>query len=389
MKFFENNKVLFRYLFIIVAMIIAFGSLFVSHYLVKDLSREERTKIEIWAEAMKEIAANPDNTAMNDNTNMYMVVRILNSNTTIPAILYDKKDNIYTSANIELPESGEQEFLAEKVKSFAKKHEPIIIEEEGLDHYVYYDDSYTLKRLQVYPYIQVGVLIIFMITAFFALFTTMKMEQDRLWVGLSKETAHQLGTPISSLLAWLEYLKLKDADETIVSDMEKDVGRLQIITDRFSKIGSAPALERKNITETIQQTISYLEKRISRKVIFEVDAPSIPLYSNISEPLVSWVIENLTKNAVDAMSGQGKITYTITDKEKTISIEIKDTGKGIPKSKFRTIFSPGYTTKSRGWGLGLSLAKRIIESYHKGKIYVKSSEIGSGTTFCIELKKEN
>lgn len=389
MKFFVNNKVLFRYLFIIVAIIIAFGSLVVSHYLVKDLSKEERNKIEIWAEAMKELVGNLDSTSMNDNTNIYIVARILNSNTTIPVILYDKKENVYTSANIELPEENMQEFLAHKVKAFGNKHAPIIIEEEGLDHYVYYDDSYTLKRLQLYPYVQVGVLIIFMITAFFALLSTMRMEQDRLWVGLSKETAHQLGTPISSLLAWVEYLKLKESDLSIISDMEKDVSRLQMITDRFSKIGSAPALEKKNINETIQQAIVYLEKRISKKVLFVINTPEIPLFAKISEPLISWVIENLTKNAVDAMGGQGEITYTLIDKGKMLQIEIRDTGKGIPKSKFKAIFNPGYTTKSRGWGLGLSLAKRIIESYHKGKIYVKSSEIGEGTTFCIELRKEN
>lgn len=389
MKFFVNNKTLFRYLFIVVAMIIAFGSLVVSHYLVKDLSEEERNKIEIWAEAMKELVGNPDSTDMDNNTNIYMVARILNSNTTIPAILYDKKENSYTSANIELPTENTNEFLAKKVKAFEKKHDPIIIEEEGFDHYVYYDDSYTLKRLQIYPYIQVGVMIVFVLVAFFALLSTMKMEQDKLWVGLSKETAHQLGTPISSLLAWLEYLKLKEADQSIIYDMEKDVDRLQMITDRFSKIGSAPALERKDINDTIQQTISYLERRISKKVIFEVITPPISLYSNISEPLISWVIENLTKNAVDAMGGRGKISYILTDKGKIIQLEIKDTGKGIPKSKFKSIFTPGYTTKSRGWGLGLSLAKRIIESYHMGKIYVKSSEIGVGTVFCIELRKGN
>ncbi|MDR2953727.1 MAG: HAMP domain-containing histidine kinase [Prevotella sp.] len=381
MKVFENNRILFRYVFIIIAIIIAIGSLFVSRHLVKNLSEEERNKIEIWAEATKELASNTE------NTNMNLIVQILKSNTTIPVILHDKKDNIFTSVNIDLPKENEQEFLKEKVQNFNNKHEPIIIEAEDIDQYVYYDDSYTLKQLQLYPYVQIGVLIIFMITAFFALFTTMKMEQDRLWVGLSKETAHQLGTPISSLLAWVEYLKLKEKDNAILSDMEKDIDRLQMITDRFSKIGSVPALERKDITETIRQTMSYLEKRISRKIVFELIPPSTPLYTNISESLVSWVIENLTKNGVDAMGGQGEITYRITDKGKMIHIEIQDTGKGIPKSKFRTIFSPGYTTKSRGWGLGLSLAKRIIESYHKGKIYVKSSEIGIGTTFCIELKR--
>lgn len=383
MKIFENNRLLLRYILIIVAIIIAFGSLIVSHYLVKDLSKEERNKIEIWAEATKEMASNTE------NLNMNLVVQILKSNTTIPVILYDKKDNYYTSTNIELPETDEQEFLKQQSRTFEKRHKPIVIEVEDFDQYVYYDDSYTLKRLQLYPYVQVSVLIIFMITAFFALFTTMRMEQDRLWVGLSKETAHQLGTPISSLLAWLEYLKLKNADPSILLDMEKDVNRLQMITDRFSKIGSAPSLERKDINEIVTQSITYLEKRISKKVIFELQLSSAPLYANVSEPLLSWVIENLTKNAVDAMEGQGEIIYTLSDKGKIISLDIRDTGKGIPKSKFKTIFSPGFTTKKRGWGLGLSLAKRIIESYHRGKIYVKSSEIGVGTTFCIELKRSN
>lgn len=383
MKIFENNKLLLRYILIIVAIIIAFGSLIVSHYLVKDLSKEERNKIEIWAEATKEMASN------NENLNMNLVIQILKSNTTIPVILYDKKDNYYTSTNIELPGTDEQEFLKQQARTFEKRHKPIVIEVEDFDQYVYYDDSYTLKRLQLYPYVQVSVLIIFMITAFFALFTTMRMEQDRLWVGLSKETAHQLGTPISSLLAWLEYLKLKNADRSILLDMEKDVNRLQMITDRFSKIGSAPSLERKDINEIVTQSITYLEKRISKKVIFELHLSATPLYANVSGPLLSWVIENLTKNAVDAMEGQGEIIYTLSDKGKIISLDIRDTGKGISKSKFKTIFSPGFTTKKRGWGLGLSLAKRIIESYHRGKIYVKSSEIGVGTTFCIELKRSN
>lgn len=381
MKLFENNRVLLRYLFIIIAAIIVCSSLIVSHYLVKDLSKEERNKIEIWAEATKEMASNVE------NLNMILVVQVLNSNNTIPVILYDKKDDFYTSKNIDLPEADEQEFLRKKADRFKKKHTPIIIEVEDFDQYVYYDDSYTLKRLQLYPYVQLGVLLVFMVIAFFALFTTMKMEQDRLWVGLSKETAHQLGTPISSLLAWLEYLKLKEVDIAIVSDMEKDVNRLQMITDRFSKIGSTPSLENEDIANIIIQAVAYLEKRISKKVLFELQLPDLPLYAKISEPLLSWVLENLTKNAVDAMGGQGKIVYTLTDKGKILSIDIQDTGKGIPKSKFRTIFNPGYTTKVRGWGLGLSLAKRIVESYHKGRIYVKSSDQGVGTVFCIELKK--
>ncbi|MBF0762503.1 HAMP domain-containing histidine kinase [Dysgonomonas mossii] len=381
MKLFENNKILFRYLFVVIALLIVVASLIVSHFLVENLSKEERNKIEIWAEATKEMASNAE------NMNMNLVAQILKSNTTIPVILYDKKENFYTSANIDLPELDDQIFLKQRAESFKKRHEPIIIEAEGFDQYIYYDDSYTLKQLQLYPYVQLGVLFIFMITAFFALFTTMRMEQDRLWVGLSKETAHQLGTPISSLLAWLEYLKLKETDQSIVRDMEKDVDRLQMITDRFSKIGSVPALESQNMVDIIHRSIAYLEKRISKKVVFVVELSDKLLYAQVNEPLLSWVIENLTKNAVDAMSGQGQIIYRLSEKGKFVSLDIQDTGKGIPKSKFRTIFNPGYTTKSRGWGLGLSLAKRIIESYHKGRIYVKTSEIGVGTTFCIELKK--
>lgn len=381
MKLFENNKILFRSLFVVIALLIVVASLIVSHFLVENLSKEERNKIEIWAEATKEMASN------SENMNMNLVAQILKSNTTIPVILHDKKENFYTSANIDLPELDDQIFLKQRAESFKKRHEPIIIEAEGFDQYIYYDDSYTLKQLQLYPYVQLGVLFIFMITAFFALFTTMRMEQDRLWVGLSKETAHQLGTPISSLLAWLEYLKLKETDQSIVRDMEKDVDRLQMITDRFSKIGSVPALDPQNMTDIIHRSIAYLEKRISKKVVFVVELSDKPLYAQVNEPLLSWVIENLTKNAVDAMSGQGQIIYRLSEKGKFVSLDIQDTGKGIPKSKFRTIFNPGYTTKSRGWGLGLSLAKRIIESYHKGRIYVKTSEIGVGTTFCIELKK--
>jgi len=348
---------------------------------VKDLSKEEEQKIKIWAEATKEAASEEA------NTNMNLIVQILESNKTIPVILFDKKENYYTSANIELPKENEQAFLKNKAISFEKSHEPILIDAEGIEQYVYYDDSYTLKRLQIYPYVQLGILTIFLLISFFALVSTKKMEQDRVWVGLSKETAHQLGTPISSLMAWIEYLRMKDVDASILSDMEKDVVRLQTITERFSKIGSVPELASKDISQILRQTINYLEKRISTKVVFNVNISDEALYANISEPLFGWVIENLTKNAVDAMSGQGRITFTLTGKGDIIILDIEDTGKGIPRNKFKEVFSPGFTTKTRGWGLGLSLAKRIIETYHKGRIYVKTSEINAGTTFRIELQK--
>lgn len=382
MKFFEN-KTLIKYLFIAIAIVIALGSLFVSHQLVQDLSKEEESKIKIWAEATKE-AACADTVAL---SNINLILQIIESNKTIPVILYDKKDDYYTSHNIKISDKNEQTFLKEKALSFEKRHDPILIETGDFEQYVYYDDSYTLKRLQAYPYIQLGVISVFLIISFIALITTKKMEQDRLWVGLSKETAHQLGTPISSLMAWIEYLKLKEVDASILSDMEKDIERLQTVTERFSKIGSVPALEKANIVDSLTQTVSYLEKRMSNKVSFIHNFPDRKLYSLISAPLFGWVIENLTKNAIDAMCGQGTIIYSISEKADLIIIDIQDTGKGIQKSKFKEIFTPGYTTKTRGWGLGLSLAKRIIETYHKGKIYVKSSELNVGTVIRIEVSK--
>lgn len=382
MKFFEN-KTLIKYLFIAIAIVIALGSLFVSHQLVQDLSKEEESKIKIWAEATKEAACADTVTFSNIN----LILQIIESNKTIPVILYDKKDDYYTSHNIKISDKNEQTFLKEKALSFEKRHDPILIETGDFEQYVYYDDSYTLKRLQAYPYIQLGVISVFLIISFIALITTKKMEQDRLWVGLSKETAHQLGTPISSLMAWIEYLKLKEVDASILSDMEKDIERLQTVTERFSKIGSVPALEKANIVDSLTQTVSYLEKRMSNKVSFIHNFPDRKLYSLISAPLFGWVIENLTKNAIDAMRGQGTIIYSISEKADLIIIDIQDTGKGIQKSKFKEIFTPGFTTKTRGWGLGLSLAKRIIETYHKGKIYVKSSELNVGTVIRIEVSK--
>lgn len=381
MKLFLNKKVFSRYMFVAVAMLIAIGSLVISHYLVSDLSEEEHNKMRIWAEATKEAID------AEENVNLNLIVLILESNTTIPTILYDKSQNLYRSVNIDLKDKDEQSYLKEKAVEFAKRHEPIAIEFDTFEQYLYYDDSYTLKRLQIFPYIQLAVLTIFVLTSILALLSTKRMEQDRLWVGLSKETAHQLGTPLSSLIAWVEYLRLKGVDESITQDIEKDIQRLQKITDRFSKIGSVPTLDRCDVRSLTLQTIHYLEKRISRKVEFVLNFPDHPVYTKLSEPLYAWVVENLTKNAVDAMSGTGTILFEMNEQNNLILFDISDTGKGIPKSKFKSIFTPGYTTKSRGWGLGLSLAKRIIESYHKGRIYVLRSDT-NGTTFRIELKKD-
>jgi len=385
MKFSGYNN-LFKYIFISVAVIIGISSLLISNELVKKLSDEERQKIELWAEATRRVATEEE------NADMELILQIISSNNTIPVILCDSAKNILANKNIKnIPDFGlsdkDTEVLQQKIKQFGNKHFPIVIEDDFFKQYVYYDDSYTLKQLQIFPYIQLGVLTIFMLISFLALLSTKKAEQNKVWVGLSKETAHQLGTPISSLMAWTEYLRLKDPESEIPKEIEKDVNRLQIVADRFSKIGSMPAPDKLELKEVVIKSVNYLQSRISKKVNFTYDFPGDPVYVHLNESLFSWVIENITKNAVDAMEGKGTITFKIKETSKCAILDITDTGKGIAKSKFNNVFMPGYTTKARGWGLGLSLTKRIIESYHKGHIFVKWSEIGIGTTFRIELKK--
>lgn len=380
MKFFLESRQLIHYAFLAIAVLIAAGSLFFSNELANELAREERNKIEIWAAATGLIARDGENADMN------LVLEILQSNRTIPVILYDKANNeVATSNNIKLPDKNTREFLLRKKDAFAQKHDPIALEE--LDQYVYYDDSYTLRRLQIYPYVQLLAIAIFIALAFFALRNSQKAEQNKVWVGLSKETAHQLGTPISSLAAWSAYLKLKDLDPVLVAEIDKDVRRLEEIAERFSKIGSDSDTTLFSWQKVVQQSVAYLEKRISGQVNFVFDFPESPATVRLNEPLFSWVIENLTKNSVDAMGGYGTVIYSMGEKGKFYFLDITDTGKGIPKSKFKNVFLPGYTTKERGWGLGLSLAKRIVEMYHNGKIFVKQSETGRGTTFRILLHK--
>jgi hypothetical protein len=371
-----------KYFFIIGAIVIAIVSVVVSNTLIKKLAEDEREKIEIWAEAGRVI--------VNEDTslNMSLSLRIIKGNTSIPVLLCDENDNIIEYRNIELPEKHVESFLSRKVKEFKSKNAPITIDMgDGTFQYLYYDDSIILKRLLFYPYAQLSVVFVFILIAFFALVSTKKAEQNKIWVGLSKETAHQLGTPISSLIAWMEYLRTKEVSTFFLNEMEKDVKRLETIAERFSKIGSAPDPTPMNISCMIRIALEYMDTRISSKVKLCSYLPEEPALALMNESLFSWVIENLVKNAVDAMEGQGTITVQMETTKKIIFIDISDTGKGIPKSKFETIFSPGYTTKTRGWGLGLSLVKRIIESYHGGRIFVKSSEIGRGTTFRIELRK--
>ncbi len=370
-----------KYLFIIAAIFIAIASVFVSDLLIKDLAREEREKIEIWAEATRVL------TSEDPSLNMNLILKIIQGNTSIPVMLCNDQDSVMNYKNIELPEKGADEYLRKKVEVLKHKNQPLPIDMgDGTFQYLYYDDSINLKRLLIYPYAQLSVMAVFILLAFIALASTKRAEQNKVWVGLSKETAHQLGTPISSLIAWLEYLKLKDIDPALLAEMEKDVKRLEMIAERFSKIGSTPEPVPVDICQSISSALEYMQTRISSKVKISIEAPDHPVIVLMNNSLFAWVVENLCKNAVDAMEGQGSITFHVEEKGKNVRIDVTDTGKGILKSRFKTVFNPGYTTKKRGWGLGLSLVKRIVESYHGGKIFVKSSEIGKGTTFRIELR---
>ncbi|MBK5194724.1 MAG: HAMP domain-containing histidine kinase, partial [Proteiniphilum sp.] len=318
-------------------------------------------------------------------TDMSLVLSILRSNTTIPIILHDENSGKLLSHNIRLPQEERQAFLRDKMKQFSDRHDPVRLTE--LSQSLYFDDSYTLKQLQIYPYVQFFIIALFIALAFFALNRSQRAEQNSVWVGLSKETAHQLGTPISSLVAWTEYLKMKEMDSAHVDEIEKDTARLQMIAERFSRIGSTPDMQPADLRDVVRNSLSYLEKRLSDKVIFTLLFPAQPVLVSLNEPLFGWVIENLTKNAVDAMNGEGTITFRLTEKNNQVLLDVSDTGKGVPKSKFKKLFSPGYTTKERGWGLGLTLVKRIVEVNHKGRIFVLKSELDKGATFRIALRK--
>lgn len=368
--------------FIFAAVLIAILSVVVSDLLIKDLAREERQKMEVWSEATRVM------TSENPSLNMQLILKIIQGNTSIPVILCTDQDEVVSYNNLEIPEKDPELFLRKKVKELKAKNPPIAIDmEDGSFQYLYYDDSIILKRLLIYPYAQLSVVFVFILLAFLALASTKRAEQNKVWVGLSKETAHQLGTPISSLIAWVEYLRTKEIDSSLLNEMDKDVKRLQTIAERFSKIGSDPDPLPTDLVESIRTALGYMSMRISSKVTIHADLPSHPILVVMNDSLFAWVIENLTKNAVDAMEGHGDIHLQIEERDTLVRIDLSDTGKGIPKSKFKTVFNPGYTTKQRGWGLGLSLVKRIIESLQGGKIYVKSSELGKGTTFRIELRK--
>lgn len=371
---------------ICIAVVIAISSLVFSNYLAKDLSREEHNKVQVWAEAMRSLN-NPD-----ENVDMNLVLTVINGNNTIPVLVQDTQGAIQSFRNIEISPSADTLAVLKKIAEEMRADQHVIridlsnySEGEYID--VCYSESLILKRLAIYPYIQLAVVLIFVIVCIFALLSFTRAEQNRVWVGLSKETAHQLGTPISSLMAWAEILRDKYPGDELIPEMGKDVNRLQVIAERFSKIGSMPEPTPENIGEVMERVISYIQHRTSNKVIFEKNFPKTQLSVRMNAPLFEWVIENLCKNAIDAMDGYGTVTFNVSQTNNRVIVEVSDTGKGIAKSQYKTVFKPGYTTKKRGWGLGLSLAKRIVEEYHKGRIFVKHSELNKGTTFRIELKK--
>jgi len=379
-----TRKQRWKLVLLLVALLIGVGSLVYTNHLVKKLSVEERKKVELWAEATRQISdinAEPGDISF--------ALSVLTDNNTVPVILTDGTQQIISTRNLDSLQVEDSVYLACELQVMKEQHEPIeILFAADQRNFIYYKDSYLLTQLRNYPFFQLAVIALFLFVSYIAFSTSRKAEQNQVWVGMAKETAHQLGTPLSSLMAWLEYLKSKPQPEEHLIEIEKDIARLNTITERFSKIGSAPALKKENMTLVVENAIDYIRTRASSRVIFklenfqnyDVDAP-------INVHLFDWVLENLFKNAIDAMSGEGRITIRITDQNQFVYLDISDSGKGIPKSKYKTVFKPGYTSKNRGWGLGLSLSKRIIEEYHGGQIFVRSSELTKGTTFRIVLKK--
>ncbi len=380
-----------KILLILLAVVISSAFLVSSQTLVRDLSEQERTNMSIWAEAMRTL------NHADENTDLSLVLKVINSNSSIPVIVLDAYGNVQTSRNLSLKSNSAQDSITEiKLQAEKMKQNGHMIridldvtKTETHDNFIEicYDDSILLKRLAAYPYVQLAVVCVFFLVVLMALLSSKKAEQNKVWVGLSKETAHQLGTPISSLMAWVQILKENYPQDDLIPEMDKDVKRLEMIAERFSKVGSVPELKEEDLTRIVRSVEEYMSVRISSKIVLHTEMPSGPCPVCLCAPLFEWVVENLCKNAVDAIDREGEIRIQITDAEATYYIDVSDTGKGIPKKDFKAVFRPGFTTKKRGWGLGLSLAKRIVEEYHKGKIYVRKSELGQGTTFRIELKK--
>ena len=378
-----------KILLVLAAIFIAVASLLISHSLIRDLAQQERSKMEVWAEAMRTLSE------ADDSADLSLVLKVLDENNTIPVVVLGKDGMVTEYRNVKISASNKSDSVkyVNKVAQQMKAAGQVIRIPLANNHNDYievcYDESLMLRRIAIYPYIQLGVVMLFVVVAIFALLTSKRAEQNKVWVGLSKETAHQLGTPISSLMAWLAILKESYPNDKLLPELDKDVQRLQLVADRFSKIGSIPEPVPASMNEVLDHVVDYMDRRTSKKIQMIADLPDEDIMIKMNASLFEWVIENLCKNAVDAMGGEcGQIVLHLEQLENKVVVEISDTGKGIKKKNIKNVFRPGFTTKQRGWGLGLSLAKRIVEDYHHGKIFVKSSELGKGTTFRIELKKD-
>ncbi len=383
MKVAYQHSSLLKYIFVAIASLIVVVSVLFTHRLGQRLEEEEKRKIEIWAEATRQFIL------ADENTDIDFVSSIIEGNTTIPVYMVNADDSVLFSRNVKLPKTNVQQFYKEKVAHLKTTTLPIEVRiDASVVQYIYYDDSVLLRQLYLFPYLQFGIIFVFGLIVLLAFTSIKRSEQNRVWVGLSRETAHQLGTPISSLLAWGELLKATYPDDTLLPEMNKDVNRLRVIADRFSKIGSQPDLTLESLNEVLGNAVNYMQNRTSNKVEFSLSYLEMQdaIFAPLNVPLFEWVIENLCKNAIDAMNGQGSIQIEVSQVAKYIQIDVTDTGKGMERSRYKTIFKPGFTTKRRGWGLGLSLTKRIVEEYHGGKIFVLRSELGRGTTFRILLK---
>ena len=379
---FSEKRNLTRWFIILASFFIVILILWNTYNFFQIFKNEERAKMEFWASALTTIAN------ANENTDIELPLQIITKNTTIPIFITDSKENIIDFNNIDEEISKDSIALKKYFNSVKNDNQPIKMERSNSKYQlVYYGDSPLLNKLKYYPVALLLIIILFGAVVYNFYRATKMATQNKLWAGMAKETAHQIGTPLSSLIGWLEILKLDNVEESTIVEIEKDITRLQTITDRFSKIGSEPVLEKRDIIEDTKNTVDYLQTRVSQQVIFTFKAPEHPIFVAINPALHSWTIENLVKNAIDAMKGKGSLAIAISELEDVVKIKITDSGKGIPKNQFSKVFEPGFTTKKRGWGLGLSLTKRIVQEYHKGRIKVANSEIGKGTTMQMSFKK--
>ena len=374
----SNN--LYTFILTILLVIVVLSVSFTTR-LANKFAEEEYRKIELWAEATRQLIM------ADEDDNIDLILSVMEGNTTIPVYMVDSAHQLLLSRNVQEPKHNKEEFYKQRINDLRLSQEPIVVQvNEEVTQYIYYEDSTLLRRLYWFPYVQLAVIVAFIAIAVIALIMAQRSEQNSLWVGLSKETAHQLGTPISSLNAWNELLKATYPNDTLLPQMDEDIRRLQMIAERFSKIGSQPTLDRQTIVPIVESAMEYMRLRTSNKITYTLHADT-DCQVMVCKPLFEWVIENLCKNAIDSMEGKGEITLSLTQQENKVHLDITDTGKGIDRRHFKTIFKPGYTSKKRGWGLGLSLAKRIIEDYHRGKLFVKHSQIGVGSTFRITLEQ--